>query len=58
MRDAMAELLDEPSVKIEWSPPARVSAGLYMENQDGMRVIGAAVAALAEDPSLPEGLIN
>jgi len=37
-------------VRIEWSPAARASARRYMHDQDGMRAIGAAVAALAEDP--------
>jgi mRNA-degrading endonuclease RelE of RelBE toxin-antitoxin system len=29
-----------------------------MGDQDGMRVIGAAVAALAEDPSPPEAFVR
>ena len=37
-------------MRIEWSPAARASARRYMTDQDGMRAIGAAVAALAEDP--------
>jgi mRNA-degrading endonuclease RelE of RelBE toxin-antitoxin system len=37
-------------VKIEWSPTARASARRCMEDQDGMRSIGRAVAALAADP--------
>ena len=37
-------------MRIEWSPPARASARRYMADQDGMRAIGLAVAALAEDP--------
>jgi mRNA-degrading endonuclease RelE of RelBE toxin-antitoxin system len=41
-------------VKIEWSPAARASARRYLEDQDGMRQIGAVVAALAEDPHPPE----
>jgi mRNA-degrading endonuclease RelE of RelBE toxin-antitoxin system len=41
-------------VRIEWSPAARASARRYMEDQDGMRAIGAAVAALALDPVPPE----
>jgi mRNA-degrading endonuclease RelE of RelBE toxin-antitoxin system len=40
-------------VKIEWSPTARASARRYLEDQDGMRQIGAAVAALAQDPHPP-----
>jgi len=38
------------TVKIEWSPAARASARRYMQDQDGMRAIGVAVAALADDP--------
>lgn len=41
-------------MKIEWSPAARASARRYLEDQDGMRQIGAAVAALAEDLHPPE----
>jgi mRNA-degrading endonuclease RelE of RelBE toxin-antitoxin system len=42
-------------VKIEWSPEARASARRYMDDQDGMRAIGRAVAALALDPYPPDG---
>jgi mRNA-degrading endonuclease RelE of RelBE toxin-antitoxin system len=42
-------------VKIEWSPAARATARRYMNDQDGMRAIGAAVAALAVDPYPAEG---
>ena len=42
-------------MRIEWSPAARVSARRFMEDQDGMRAIGAAVAALALDPYPAEG---
>ena len=42
-------------MRIEWSPAARASARRYMEDQDGMRAIAAAVAALALDPYPPEG---
>ncbi len=41
-------------MRIEWSPAARASARRHMEDQDGMRAIGAAVAALALDPFPPE----
>jgi mRNA-degrading endonuclease RelE of RelBE toxin-antitoxin system len=37
-------------MKIEWSPVARASARRYMSDQDGMRAIGLAVAALASEP--------
>jgi mRNA-degrading endonuclease RelE of RelBE toxin-antitoxin system len=42
-------------VRIEWSPAARVSARRYMVDQDSMRAVGAAVAALVLDPYPPEG---
>jgi len=42
-------------VRIEWSPAARASARHYMADQAGMRAIGAAVAALADDPLPAEG---
>jgi mRNA-degrading endonuclease RelE of RelBE toxin-antitoxin system len=44
-------------VRIEWTPAAVASARRYMHDQDGMRAIGAAVAALADDPcpEPPEG---
>jgi mRNA interferase RelE/StbE len=44
-------------VRIEWTPPAVASTRRYMQDQDGMRAIGEAVAALADDPypSPPEG---
>jgi mRNA-degrading endonuclease RelE of RelBE toxin-antitoxin system len=44
-------------VKIEWTPAAVASARRYMHDQDDMRAIGAAVAALADDPypEPPEG---
>jgi mRNA-degrading endonuclease RelE of RelBE toxin-antitoxin system len=37
-------------VRIEWSPKALALARRYMRDQDGMRAITAAVAALADDP--------
>jgi mRNA-degrading endonuclease RelE of RelBE toxin-antitoxin system len=42
-------------MRIEWSPAARASARRFMEDQDGMRAIGVAVAALVLDPYPPEG---
>ena len=39
---------------IEWSPAARASARRYLADQNGMRAIGAAVVALADDPYPPE----
>ena len=41
-------------MKIEWNPAATVLARQYMHDQDGMRAIGAAIAALADDPYPPE----
>ena len=40
-------------MRIEWTPPAVASARRYMPDQDGMRAIGAAIAALADDPYPP-----
>ena len=37
-------------MRIEWTPAAVASARRYMHDQDGMRAIGAAVSALADDP--------
>ncbi|MGH3199892.1 MAG: type II toxin-antitoxin system RelE family toxin [Streptosporangiaceae bacterium] len=37
-------------MRIEWSLAVRVSARRYMHDQDGMRAIAVAVAALAGDP--------
>jgi mRNA-degrading endonuclease RelE of RelBE toxin-antitoxin system len=42
-------------VKIRWTPAAAALARRYLRDQDGMRAIGAAVAALADDPYPPEG---
>ena len=37
-------------MRIEWSPRAKATALPFMRDQDGMRAIGEAIAALAEDP--------
>lgn len=37
-------------MKIEWAPAAAALTRRYMHDQDGMRAIGVAVAALAHDP--------
>jgi mRNA-degrading endonuclease RelE of RelBE toxin-antitoxin system len=42
-------------VLIEWTPEARAAVRGFMRDQDGMRAIGAAVAALADDPEPPGG---
>jgi hypothetical protein len=42
-------------VKIRWSPAATALARRYLRDQDGMRAIGIAVAALADDPYPPQG---
>lgn len=41
--------------RIEWSPAARASARRFMQDRDGMRAIGAAIAGLVLDPYPPEG---
>ncbi len=40
-------------MKIEWAPVAVASARRYLHDQDGMRAVGVAVAALADDPYPP-----
>ena len=42
-------------MKIRWSPTATALARRYLRDQDGMRAIGVAVAALADDPYPPQG---
>ena len=42
-------------MRIRWSPAATALARRYLRDQDGMRAVGAAVAALASDPCPPEG---
>ena len=40
-------------MRIEWTPAAVASARRNMRDQDGLRAVGAAVAALADDPFPP-----
>jgi ParE toxin of type II toxin-antitoxin system, parDE len=42
-------------VKIRWTPAAVALTRPYLRDQDGMRAVGVAVAALAVDPYPPEG---
>lgn len=42
-------------MKTRWSPAATALARHYLRDQDGMREIGVAVAALADDPYPPQG---
>lgn len=42
-------------MKIRWSPAATALARRYLRDQDGMRAVGVAVAALADEPYPPEG---
>jgi mRNA-degrading endonuclease RelE of RelBE toxin-antitoxin system len=37
-------------VNVRWAPDAAASARRHLEDQDGMRAVVAAVAALADDP--------
>ena len=39
-------------------PAARASARRYMDDQDGMRAIGAEVSALAVDPNPPDAFVR
>ena len=41
-------------MKVQWTPAAAALARRYMRDQEGMRTIGAAVAALADNPYPPE----
>jgi mRNA-degrading endonuclease RelE of RelBE toxin-antitoxin system len=45
-------------VRIRWSEIAVTSAARFIADQDGMRVINAAVVALADDPDPPEAFIR
>ena len=40
-------------MRIEWTPAAVASARRFMRDQEGLRAVGAAVAALAEEPYPP-----
>jgi len=42
-------------VRIRWSPAATALARRYLRDQDGMRAVGVAVAALANDPCPLDG---
>lgn len=37
-------------MRIEWSDAGRASARRFMHDQDGLRAVGLAVQALADDP--------
>jgi mRNA interferase RelE/StbE len=37
-------------VSIEWTPAAEASARRYLLDQQGLRAVGAAIAALADNP--------
>ena len=37
-------------MRIEWTPAAVASTRRYLNDQDGMSALGAAIAALADDP--------
>ncbi len=45
-------------MRIEWSPAACASARRFMADQEGMRRVGAAVSALAGNPSPPEAFVR
>lgn len=45
-------------MKIEWSSTARETSLRYMNDQDGMRAIVAAVVSLAEEPAPTEAFIR
>jgi len=41
-------------VRVEWSNAAVASARRFMRDQDGLRAVGEAVLALADEPYPPE----
>ncbi|HEV3382052.1 MAG TPA: type II toxin-antitoxin system RelE/ParE family toxin [Trebonia sp.] len=41
------------AIEIEWTPPAVASIRRYLRDQEGMRAVGAAISALADDPRPP-----
>ena len=45
-------------MKIEWSDTARASTRRYIDDQDGMHAIAAAVSALAVDPNPPDAFVR
>lgn len=45
-------------MRIEWSPAARAAARRFMADQEGMREVGVAVAALVDDPSPPGAFVR
>jgi mRNA-degrading endonuclease RelE of RelBE toxin-antitoxin system len=45
-------------VRIKWSDTAQVTMHQFMRDQNGMRAVSAAVAALAADPAPPEAFIR
>lgn len=45
-------------MRIDWSPAARASARRFMTDQSAMADIGAAVRALANDPSPPDAFVR
>jgi mRNA-degrading endonuclease RelE of RelBE toxin-antitoxin system len=45
-------------VRIEWSPTARATTLRYLDDQDGMRAIVAAVLALTEEPTPTEAFVR
>jgi mRNA-degrading endonuclease RelE of RelBE toxin-antitoxin system len=45
-------------VRIDWSPTARATTRRYLDDQDGMRAVAAAVGGLAAHPSPPDAFIR
>ncbi|MGH3171703.1 MAG: type II toxin-antitoxin system RelE family toxin [Trebonia sp.] len=41
------------AIEIEWTPSAVASVRRYLRDQEGMRAVGTAVAALVSDPCPP-----
>lgn len=45
-------------MKVEWSSTARETSIRYLDDQDGMRAIVAAVVSLAEEPAPTEAFVR
>jgi mRNA-degrading endonuclease RelE of RelBE toxin-antitoxin system len=45
-------------VRVYWSPVAQAAVRRYLTDQDGIRAINTAVAALTADPNPPEAFVR
>jgi mRNA-degrading endonuclease RelE of RelBE toxin-antitoxin system len=45
-------------VKVQWTESAQASMRRFMADQEGMRAVNAAVAALTDDPEPPAAFVR